>query len=240
MLFIPCSEVSLSSLPLLNSLFLAPSFLPFLPVVSVIYSVNSIAFEDLNILLSYDDNYLNCIYELIRRSSVSKFSCVLLTKASSINFKLLNSVKNKLAIDIYDNQDLINLFSTKGNYKGISYFYNNQPITFIPIIQEEVYESEASISHYVDQIPDRVEFEYTRNNLLIGYDFISRQKIYIKDNETLLITTYDDEMIDKYRLLFIRNPNVVVKKYDESTPHMNDLLEQKIKYSKSYKFRIHL
>ena len=172
--------------------------------------------EDLNILFSYDENYLNSIYELTRRSSISNFSLVILTKQSNINFKLLNSFKNKLAIAIYDSQDLINLFSTKGNYHGKSYFFNEQPITFIPIIEENVIEDKVSSYPYIDRIPEKIDYEYIRDSLLIGYDYMSRQKITIKDNETLLITSYDIEILNTLRIIYIRNPNVIVKKYEDN------------------------
>ena len=180
-------------------------------------SLNSVlVIEDINTLLSYDEEYLNKIYKLIRRSNVSNYSLILLTSQSNINFKILNSIKNKLAIEIYDKQDLINIFSTKGNYEGKSYYFDDTPITFIPSIIEEYKEKETIVKSYLDSIPNKIPYSHITNNLLIGYDLCERKKIIIKDSDRVLITSLDDSLLVKYHALFIRNTNVKVLLYEDS------------------------
>ena len=179
----------------------------------------TIIIEDLNTLLSYDEEYLNIIYQLLRRSNVSNYSFIIITKQSNINFKLLNSIKNKVAINIYDNQDLINIFSSKGNYKGNSFYFDDGVKTFIETKIENVFNEQQVLNNYVDKLPEQVKYEYTRDSLLIGYDLLTRKQIRINDNDSLLICSYDIDLINKYKYIFISNPNATSSVYN------NDLLK---------------
>ena len=169
--------------------------------------------EDLSSFLSYDEEYLNIIYQLVRRSNVSKYVLTILTKESNINYKLLNSIKNKTAIDIYDYQDVINLFSAKGNYQGKSFFFKDIPITFIPCIIEEYMIKKTDLKPYIDVIPEIIKYEYIKDYLLIGYDVLTRKKIFINDNDTLLISSYNQELLDRFQKLFGNNSNIKIAIY---------------------------
>lgn len=177
--------------------------------------------EDINSLLSYDEDYINYLYQLVRRSAVNKYSLVLISKQSNVNFKLLNSIKNRLAIEIYDSQDVVNIFGTKGNYQGKSYFFKDQPTTFIPCIVEDIKTSKTMFNNYIDYLPKDIKYEYTRDHLLIGYDKLSRKHLYISDNDLLLITSYDEEIINKYKYLYIQNSNVKVALYNNELVREN-------------------
>lgn len=169
--------------------------------------------EDLSTLLSYNEEYVNNIYQLIRRSTISAYSLVILTKQSTISFKLLNSIQNKLVIESNDYQDLINIFSSKGEYKGKSFYYDETPISFIPTVEEEIIEDKTKLSPYIDSIPANVKYKYDNNQLLIGYDYKTRKEILINDREILYITSFDEEILKKYQLLFIKNTNIKIVKY---------------------------
>lgn len=171
--------------------------------------------EDINVLISYDDEYINYIFQLIRRSNVSKYKLILLTKQSNINFKLLNSIKNKVVIELFDNQELIDIYGMKGEYKGKSFFFNETPITFVPCLIEEYIEKQSILIPYIDTIPQSIEYESNNSNLLIGYYLVSRSKVYISNTEILLITSYDNELLKSLSKLFINNQNVIIKTYSD-------------------------
>lgn len=181
----------------------------------------SLIIEDVSAFISYNEDYSNDIFQLIRRSNASNYSLILLTKETNINFKIINSIKNKVVIEIHDSQDLINFFSEKGIYRGKSFFYNESLIPFIPTTIEKIDNNEyISLKNYVDRIPSEIYYEYTRNKLLIGYDNVTRHKVFIKDNEILLISSYDNELLSFYKFLFIQNTNIHVMLYN------NDLIRE--------------
>lgn len=169
--------------------------------------------ENMNILFSYDEEYPNAIYQLIRRSNISNYSLTLLTTDSNVNFKILNCIKNKVAIEINDDQDLINIFSSKSKYHGSAYCLKEDLISFVPCLIQSLNSDNSIMKTYVDELGDDISYQYTRNNLLIGYDVKTRKEIVIGDNDKLLITSYDREIVNKYRLLFIQNINVKVIEY---------------------------
>lgn len=168
--------------------------------------------EDLNTLLSYKEEYFDLLYKLIRRSEINKIIIYLLSNNSNVNYKLLNLFKNKYVIDMYESQDLINIFGLKGNYKGKSYFYKEVPITFIPSIIEEYKFDAPILNNYVDKVPEKIIKEKLRNKILIGYNLRKREKIYLLDKDNLLITGMDGEILNKYKYLLNQN-NIDVMKY---------------------------
>ena len=170
--------------------------------------------EDLNTLLSYNEDYLNYIYKLLRRSTISNITIDIITSVSTINFKILNSFKNKVAIDIYDNQDLINLFSAKGQYKGKSYYFDETPITFIPVLLEDYVFKPCEKKEYIYHIPSIVEYEGDDKNVLIGIDTKTREKIYLKNSETLLITSNDINALKSIDLKYQSNSNIHIVLYN--------------------------
>ena len=171
--------------------------------------------EDLNTLLSYNEDYLNYIYKLLRRSSVSNLTLDIITSISNINFKILNSFKNKIAIDIYDTQDLINIFSSKGQHKGGSYYFDETPITFIPARIDDFIFFKNEVEEYIEHIPNRIEYEIKNNSVLIGIDIKTRERIYLKDNESLLITSTDQDVLSVLMKIYQNNKNIYVVPYDK-------------------------
>lgn len=170
--------------------------------------------EDLNILLSYNEDYLNYIYKLLRRSNVNNLTIDIITSISNVNFKILNSFKNKVAIDIYDSQDLINMFSSKGMHKGKSYYFDDTPITFVPACIEDYEFGSYRIKEYISHIPNYVEYECIKDSVLIGIDIKTREKIYLKNSESLLITSNDIETLKVLANKYINNHNIQVVLYN--------------------------
>lgn len=175
----------------------------------------TILIEDINSLISYDEIYQDYLLKLIRRQNSANYNFIVLSSISSINFKLLNSFKNKLAIEINNQQDLSNLFGQKGKAIAKSYFYLDTPIPFVPCKIEKLENTNSIINSFLDPIPQIILNEKTVNETFIGYLQDSRLKYYVKDKEKLLITGYDLDLIENYKKIYSKE-NIIVKGYEDS------------------------
>lgn len=175
----------------------------------------TLVIEDLSCLLSYKEEYSTSLYQLLRRSSQTNLRMIALSKQSSLSFKLLNCFKHKYAIDIHDRQDLLNIFSSYSEYKGTSFFFDEKTISFIPYREEEFREEDISGEPYIEHIPEKVNMKKKGSNVLLGYDITSRQEVYHRKQEDLLISSYDEGAIKVFRKLYKDCPGVEVALYDK-------------------------
>ncbi len=178
--------------------------------------------EDLSCLLSYDDIYSSCIFQLLARSIVGGIRIIAISKQSTISFKLLNSFKNKYVININDNQDLMNIFAERSAYKGDSFYYDEHLIPFVPCLIEDFIQEESIYKPYIKHIPNNIKYERINNKILIGYSLIKREKIYITDKEKIIISSYDDEILEKLKRIYKDNKNIEVLKYIEALNNKNN------------------
>ena len=181
--------------------------------------------EDLSCLLSYDETFGSYLYQLLRRQSISNVNIVALSKQSAIGFKLINSFKQKFAIGIIDNQDLLNVFSNHSIYKGKSFFYDDKLISFIPCKEESFIWDDKKYESYISYIPEIIEYQKENQKVLLGYEIKSRNKVLLKGNESLLICSYDEEIIEGYKKLFANEENIKAEVYNK-----NLLKEERSRY----------
>lgn len=151
--------------------------------------------EDINCFISYEEDYLDLLYKIIRRKDNASYNLILLSSNSQINIKILNSFKNKLMINIVDNSDLTNFYGLRSNYKGSSYFYKDELISFVPIKLEE-YCNVPIKYELVKRIPSIIYANIKNNKCLLGYDIKNKQEVYYEGK--LLITSFDDEILELY------------------------------------------
>ena len=175
-----------------------------------------IVIEDVSCLFSYDEYYINELCKILKRSTISSKNIIAFTRQSNLNFKFINSFKNKFAINIQDKQDLLNIFSSHSEYGGKSFFYDEKLISFVPCVIEKQKEEKTILDSYLDKIPDKIIFDKKDNKILIGYDIVNRKAIYIKDEEPILISSYDAYIIEKYQEIYKDCLNIKVKLYDKS------------------------
>ncbi|MDO4500449.1 MAG: FtsK/SpoIIIE domain-containing protein [Erysipelotrichaceae bacterium] len=163
--------------------------------------------EDISILLAYSDDFISYLYQLLKRNIIR---IIAISKTSNLNFKLINSFKNKYLIETNDKQDLINIFSAYSAYKGNSFAYTDKLVSFVPLVIEEI---EKGVNHrrYINRIPDIVKYEKG----LIGIDLNNREKIYLREDESLLITSYEERTVEKYKEIYMDDPNISVELYDK-------------------------
>lgn len=153
--------------------------------------------EDLNVFLTYSDNHLNDLYSLIKRSERQNYNIICLTNSAQLSFKINNAFKNKIMINNSDTNNISSFFMSASEYKGNSLFFKEKPISFIPIIQEKLIYEERKIENIILRIPEIIKTEIKDEKYLIGFDVLSREKVFV-DNNTL-ITSLDEQLLDRYK-----------------------------------------
>ena len=180
----------------------------------------SLVIEDINCLFAYNEEYQNYLYQIIRRSTSSNINVIALSTSSNVNFKLLNSFKSKYAIKINDRQDLLNTFSSSSNYVGKSFFFREELISFVPCVIEEFKKETCECVSFINKIPKVIKFEAYLNKCLLGVNMKSRENIYLNNNEEIIVSSYNDELIKKYKEMYKDFNNVSVCLYN------NDLIKK--------------
>lgn len=171
--------------------------------------------EDLNTLLAYDEAYLDLLLKILSKKDISKYHLLILSKSSLVNFKLLNHFKHRYAIEIYDYQDVVNIFGKNSRYKAKSYFFKEEAVPFVACKLEKVIVDKAASESYIKKIPFTLKHRDTEFGLLIGIDLKYRKEIYLSHKDRLLISSYDEEKIKKYQLIFIKYPNIEISLYND-------------------------
>lgn len=171
--------------------------------------------EDLSSFLAYDDSFSYYLYQLLSRKELSKINVIALCKQSNISFKLLNCFKEKYAIEINETQDLINIFSCHSQYRDKSYFYEDTLIPFVPCKEETLLSATPIYEKYISYIPKKVEFHSINNKVLLGYSINTREQIWIGLEDELLISSYNEEIIEKYKRIYQSIPKIRVEVYSK-------------------------
>jgi len=153
----------------------------------------SLVIEDLNCLLSYNENYLEYLLKLTKRKQDIGISLIWVSKNTNLSYKLINAFENRISIELNDTSIL---FTTKSRYVASSYFESDEVIGFVPNKTEEFIVEKQS-NHFLKRIPDCIKADILNNYYLLGYDIKKRDPIYW--NSDLLITSFDQKIIDLYK-----------------------------------------
>ena len=164
--------------------------------------------DDLNTFLSLDEEYGEYVVRLLNRSNMSGFSFIFITRGSSVNYKILNSFTQKLLIEMHDKQDIISLFGASSRYKADSYYYRDEAVPFVPCIIEDYVLYDSYEKAYIKRIPESIMTSSSVRGTLIGYDIRKRDEIFVSYNDKLLITSYDEIIIEKYQGVFEKCLNI--------------------------------
>lgn len=179
----------------------------------------SLVIEDINCLLSYDDSYLDILCRIIKRGDNHSLSVICLCSNTSISYKLINSFKYKILIEIADNNDLSNFYFTRSKYKGNSFFYDEGPICFIPCEIEEFKKSNKKFKRIVKSIPEVINSEIIDDKYLLGYDIKTKEKVY-GDKQTKIISL-DNNLLKKYEKYDLDSQ---IYSYDTKIKNTNNFL----------------
>lgn len=164
--------------------------------------------DDLNTFLSLDEEYGEYVVRLLNRSNMSGFSFIFINRGSSVNYKILNSFTQKLLIEMHDKQDIISLFGASSRYKADSYYYRDEAVPFVPCIIEDYVLYDSYEKAYIKRIPESIMTSSSVRGTLIGYDIRKRDEIFVSYNDKLLITSYDEIIIEKYQGVFEKCLNI--------------------------------
>ena len=175
-----------------------------------------IIIEDYNSLIAYNDNYVNYIYTLIKKSTAQYLKVVLLTRQCVANYKILNLFKNRFVIGIKDQNDLITIFGKKSNYVNDCYYYNGDSISYVPCLIEKFNLYERHVDSFIKEIPDIVTLKQVDDKLLIGFDLLKREEVFINYNKKNLVLCENEMTYNKLEILFNRYNNVDVFLYRSS------------------------
>ena len=156
----------------------------------------TLVIEDVACLISYDDRYLELLCKLAKRKESIGISLVFLTSSATLSIKLLSAFENKLVIETSDIGELVSFYFMKSRYMGRSFYFAEEPKSFIPIMIEEYVPSPGCLKEVVRHIPDDIFPESDMEGYLIGYDIQRKEKIMRKD---LLISSFSEDLLELYR-----------------------------------------
>ncbi|MBR5341694.1 MAG: hypothetical protein IK151_07200 [Erysipelotrichaceae bacterium] len=154
--------------------------------------------EDLNILLSYGDDYPDLLSKLVKRSENMNFNIIALSSSPQLSFKLINSFRKRVMIQIEEPSDLNFFFNMRSRYKGKSFCFIEEPLCFVPLICEELISEERVIQPLIRKIPETVKADEKEEGILIGFDMNNRKEVYVKDN--IMITSFSEELLEPYKV----------------------------------------
>ena len=172
----------------------------------------TLVIEDYNCLSSYIEDINMSLISLLKRKEASNINIICLSKQTMINFKLLNCFDQKLVIEYKEKQDLLNIFSCTPCDLNKSYYQKDTLIGFVPSLIEDIKITDCVLEPFMDYVPDDIEIDSS----LLGIDIKTRSRVNLNENQKLLITGDNKELLDKYKEAFKQNENVIVSLYDVS------------------------
>ena len=167
--------------------------------------------EDINMLLSYRDTYVDELIKILKRKNDEDFNIILFSSNSAIPYKLLNQFNYRFAININNDNDVINVFNKTSKYIGDSYYFNKSPITYVPLKLDSLIGKERLVPKLVKKIPNIINAAIKNNMCLLGYEINSREEVYLSKDYPLLICSFNSKLLDNY------------KQYNFQITNMNDL-----------------
>ncbi|MBO7677306.1 MAG: hypothetical protein J6S49_07315 [Erysipelotrichaceae bacterium] len=178
----------------------------------------TLVIEDLGCLLSYQDDYSDLLFRLLKRSENLSFSFVFFTRSIQFSFKLINSFRHRIMIGCHDRSDCAYFFGSSSRYKGNSFYYDEEIRPFVPVDCEEFVFEERKVEHLIRYIPEKIVPFKSEDGHLLGYDLENREAVFAGDD--LLICSYDEKLLNIYRKAY---PDLNIELYD------NSLIRQKKK-----------
>lgn len=158
----------------------------------------TLVIEDVNCLLSYNESYLDLLCKLCKRSKNMNVNLLFITTSTQLSYRLINSFNNKILIGINDKTDISAFYSCRSKYEGNSFFYNEEPISMVPIKLEQYRVGQSSFTSIIKRIPDNIVPLIENNRYLLGYDIISKERVLSDDD--INIISLDDNLLNHYRV----------------------------------------
>lgn len=157
----------------------------------------TIIIEDIQTFLSYDDTYLDMLSKIVKRSETMNYNFVLLSNNAQISYRLLNLFRYKVMLKVDDMNDVTYFYNVRSRYKGNNFFYKEEPVTFVSIIEEDLIETNKAVKPLIKQIPEKIYPQSDNSYYLIGYNLKTREKIMAEGK--ILICSYDEKLLEPYK-----------------------------------------
>ena len=174
----------------------------------------TVIIEDLNVFLSYDDAYMELLLKAIRRSGKMKHNFIVFSNSTQIGFRLLNGFKRKILVGADDRNEVGSFYGHKTRYQGRNYYFEEEPITFIPFAYETFLSKQKQTDGIIDHIPAWIVHEEKDGSCLAGYEMSSRKKVFI--DEEVMILSYQQELLEPYHKAY---PKLKTRKYEKTVSH---------------------
>ena len=174
--------------------------------------------EDVYILLSYQESYAEMLLKLIKRSKDRHFNIICLSESVQISYKLMCAFTDKVLIETSDLNDVGYFFAMRSRYKGSSFYFDDEPKTFIPVKEEDFVSGEKSSDAIVKQIPAAVKPAVSGKEILLGYDLSSRERVFT--DRKITVVSYDENLLQRYSLAYEDRIRTTV--YDRNLSKTNE------------------
>ena len=156
----------------------------------------TLLFEDVSIFLSYREENADHLLQLLKKKG-KQVSVICLSSTVQVGFKLLSCFKNKVLIKDSDSSDILYLFNQRSRYKGDCFFLKEEPISFVPILEEEYKEGDPVFPSILPRLPEHICAAKGEKGIFLGCDKKKRRKIWTK--EKLIVSSYDKERAELYQ-----------------------------------------
>ena len=157
----------------------------------------TILIDDIAYLISCREGYGDLLIRMIRKCEKTSNNIVALTSTAQLNFRLINSFHSRVMIETSDRNELSFFFAGRCSYKGRSFCYDEEIISFVPVEIEELQEKEAVFPQIIRKVPEVINAEIIDGTYLIGFDLLQREKVYA--NKGLLVVSFDEEALQIYK-----------------------------------------
>lgn len=175
-----------------------------------------IIFEDLSTFLNYEEINKTYFYRLLSIAQLLNITIIALTRnINNLPYRALLGFENIFAINIKDKSELTMLFKTSLDIKD-GYCFMKKLYNYIPVkIMNKDYPA-CKKESYIITIPKIIKQEFRFDSFLIGYIIDTREKIYHSKTKHLCIISYNEELLDKYKNIFITEKNIEFIKYNRN------------------------
>ena len=175
--------------------------------------------EDLSCLFSYHEQHQEYLYRLLKRSEYLSMNIVALSRQAQLPFRIINCFRKRFMIEAADVNDVSYFYGGRLEYKGSSFYYDQQIIPFVPLEEEELITAESLFKPFIRRIPEIIKAEKNEKGMLIGYDLQEKEKVFAQD---VYVTAYDEELLDVYQQAY--GEELQISLYDSKQSIRKDIL----------------
>ncbi len=165
--------------------------------------------EDISCFLSYRDDYITHIIDLIQRSEAIDLILLFITRSLQLPYRLVAAFEKRYIIKVKDKSAVNEFFMVRNRYKGNSFFYQDEPVSYVPAKIPGLNLSFKN-EYFIETIPEIINKEKG----LIGIDYRLRKKLYVPLDKKILITSDDKGILNSIEPFY--GEQFVIKEYSRN------------------------